>query len=190
MIAPITIIKTTQLNPWQLDELEKLCETAAGTDGFNTHFYWNAMSNREGECITDFLLYINNELISALSLFLFEDNGIEICALTHPDHRKKGYFYRLFSESKIEIFSLDIKYCLFCCPKKSTPAKRLLKRLEATYQSSETHLVFSQEQYQKKLISTSIFASNSISIKNPNSATPLLWQHFLRLVFNQAKPSN
>ncbi len=141
----ITLIKTTQLTSGQLDQLELLCQRSEKKEGFRTHFYWNAMSDRPGDFFSDFLLYINQELVACVSLFLFEEDAVEICALTHPDHRKKGYFYRLFSEAQMEIFNLELKYCLFCCPKNSAYAKRLFERVNATYQSSEIQLIMTRE---------------------------------------------
>lgn len=143
----ITILKTTQLTPGQLDHLAALCHQSQKQDGFDTHFYWPSLKQRSGDFFSDFLLYLDQKLVACVSLFLFEEDGVEICALTHPEHRKKGYFYRLLSEAQMEIFGMGLKYCTFGCPKESNQAKKMLKKAGALYQSSEIELQISRKTY-------------------------------------------
>jgi len=145
----IRIIKTTQLSQAELSEVSELVILSEKTDVFSTHFYWNSMSSRDNVSITDYLLYFNNQLVSCLSFFMFGENFVEICALTHPEHRRKGYFTRLFGEAQIELSLLQLDYCVFCCPKESFYAKKLLKRYQAIYQSSETNFAIDRETYFK-----------------------------------------
>lgn len=143
----IRIIKTTQVSQTEFAEISELALLSEKIDGFSTHFYWNSMSHRDSVSITDYLLYFDQKLVSCLSFFLFGDNFVEICALTHPEHRRKGYFTRLFGEAQIELSLLELDYCVFCCPKESFYAKKLLKRYQAIYQSSETNLAIDRETY-------------------------------------------
>jgi len=143
----IRIIKTTQLSEAELSEISELITQSEAIDGFSTHFYVNSMVNRGNGAITDYLLYSDNQLAACVSFFMFGDNFVEICALTHPSYRKKGYFTRLFGEAQIELSLLQLDYCIFCCPKESVYAKKLLKRYQAVYQSSESNMAIDREAY-------------------------------------------
>lgn len=138
-----TIIKTNCLSPAQYSEIQNLQQKASKIDGFTTHFYWNAMKIRPDDLLCDYLLYknINNQpqLVACLSIFFFDETEqtVEVCALTHPNHRKQGYFFRLLTETVLELMATPTTSLLFCTPKNATASKNLLKKLNAHYDSSE-----------------------------------------------------
>lgn len=85
-----------------------------------------------------FLLYDNQNLISALTLFFPENDLCECSAFTQPEHRRRGHFSQLFDAALREIqryeeeLSLDVELCFPVdtgCP----DTKAVLQALEAEF---------------------------------------------------------
>jgi ribosomal protein S18 acetylase RimI-like enzyme len=89
-----------------------------------------------------FMLYENNVLLSALTIFLPSMKAAEINGFTHPEHRKQGYFRSLLIEA-IRVLSnylpIDL---LFVCESGSESGLKAVERFGGVLAFSEYSLQF------------------------------------------------
>lgn len=136
----ISIKKTTKLTAKELGEFQALHSICSQKDGFSTHFYWISLSERSGGVISDFMFYVGDQLIGALSFFMFENDSAEICAMVHPEHRKQHVFSRLMEEAQLEMKMLKLTHCFFISHPKAQIAKKILRKVHAKYHLTEYKL--------------------------------------------------
>lgn len=87
--------------------------------------------------INAFLLYDNNTLLSAITLFAPRKSEAELSAFTLPEFRRKGLFSKLLNEVKIELTARGIPDLLFVCDKSSRDGRNVVDHFNANYEYSE-----------------------------------------------------
>lgn len=137
----IQLIKASQLSQTQFEEAKALNEMAQNYDGYNTYFYWNSIAKRTGNDLTDFLFYIDNQLVGYLATFEFDNHSAEVCAVVHPKFRHKHIFTRLFEEAQIEMKAAGLFFCDVICHPFSMFGKQALKKVGAIYRTTEFEMV-------------------------------------------------
>ena len=90
------IIKTSTLNEKQIDDINELEEKCSETDGDSLLVYKDEGDNIYPDFDCFYMLYEGDDLLSFLSVFQPDGYCPYVYAMTHPEHRKKGYFSQLY----------------------------------------------------------------------------------------------
>jgi len=107
------LVKTAQLDEVTLSEVRQLATLVAKHDGFTPKFYWYSTKNRRNEEFSDFLFYVQSECVAYLAVYQFTDDEVEICAVVHPQFRRKGLFNRLWLDATLELHQRGVSKAIF-----------------------------------------------------------------------------
>lgn len=86
---------------------------------------------------SEFLYYINEELVSYLGISCFDNETGELCGMTHPDWRNQGLFGRLLSLAANECRRGTYKTLLLLTDNASESGMNYLKAKQYSYAHSE-----------------------------------------------------
>lgn len=125
----------------QISELEKLCYLHDKTNlklelDFRLNFYKDFHIGLSE--INEFLYYIEDTLVSYLSISVFGDTNVaEINGMTHPDFRKKGLFKKLFQLATDECRKRNFNQILLLSDGKSNLGVNFINSVGGKYNFSE-----------------------------------------------------
>lgn len=93
----------------------------------------------------DFFYYEGDQLLGYAALY-YVGGAYEMCAMVHPDHRRKGIFTKLFQEILDELKTRQSKKLYINAPPESDHAKKTLKKLGATYAYSDYQMRWKKQE--------------------------------------------
>ncbi len=117
-------------------------------------------SDRQSGHKTEFLYFIEEELVSYLGISCFDGVTGELCGMTHPEYRAQGLFHRLLALALNECRHSDYKRLLLLADGNSTSGMNFLLANSSSYAHSEYRMkrlsspVTGYETTEKKLDST------------------------------------
>jgi GNAT superfamily N-acetyltransferase len=129
------------------DQINTLMEQCISQDQINLkleHDYKLHLSNLAAKDETkvsgkanEFLYYYNDELVAYLGISCFDGVTGELCGMTHPMHRNKGFFHRLLSLASNECRHSNYGKLLILADGKSESGMSFLKTNGSSYAHSE-----------------------------------------------------
>ncbi len=134
------IIKTNQLSEQQFSDVYRLVETCTATDGYSIKMYWDIIQKRTGQYYSDYLFYLDEELVAYLALFRFKADAIEIITLVNPMQRRHGLAKKLFTEAFDELKRLQAQQLLIICNRQNQSLLEYLQLQPITFDHSEEQL--------------------------------------------------
>lgn len=143
----MNIITTTELNAKQIDEINELIKECALYEHLTADAYLSSELNFNKEINAFYLLYVENKLVSFLTMFIPTPELAEISAYTSPVYRNKNYFTALFTMAVDELKSHDIPSILFVHEPSGHDAKHILEKLNACYDFTEYSLVYNKDAF-------------------------------------------
>lgn len=132
-------------------DIRELEETCNRFDGVQGKLELDTALNFNKEMNTIFMLYKEDRLISALTLFVLTDREAEVSAMTLPEYRGQGYFSELVKKAEVEVKKYGIPSILFTCDARSESGKAAIASQKAEYEFSE-YLLKYNEAFDKKVL--------------------------------------
>jgi ribosomal protein S18 acetylase RimI-like enzyme len=129
------IREATNLTTQRLQDIERLQLECEAHDRIQLKLNWEMLRKRETEGL-DFYRDEKGELVAFLGLYPF-GSSVEICGMTSPNHRRKGYFQRLFEQGISAARQAGYKKILLNAPAGSDEAKAFLAKQGAEYAFTE-----------------------------------------------------
>jgi ribosomal protein S18 acetylase RimI-like enzyme len=156
-------------------------------DNLNSTISINSEYNIVSDLPTIYLLYLDHQLVSVLSIFMPKLTEVEISGFTHPDFRHQGYFSKLLDQFKTKIIKYGLIDLLFICEYQSIEGVRFVQSLNANYEYSEYELTFNHHQFQ------SLPEINSDIIVEVSSTKDLerlieIYQHTFNIPTEESRP--
>lgn len=124
------LITTSALTPLQQKQIAELVQNCCNHDQIHLSY---PLTEQGGDCVHA-LLYQGGRLIAVLSFLLLDEFSAECCAFTLPEHRQKGYFFRLFRQEFPAWKEYDI---LFCVDERCAGTMAVLRQMEAELDTTE-----------------------------------------------------
>ncbi|WP_097027181.1 GNAT family N-acetyltransferase [Clostridium peptidivorans] len=121
------IEKTNKLTENQMAEILNLETIAFRTDNLENHAFLSNEINFDKTMPCFYMGYENDELIAFLTTFMPTSYEAEISAVTHTEHRKKGYFKKLFQAAKETLLLAGINKILLVIEPKSKSGVEVIK---------------------------------------------------------------
>lgn len=156
------LLKRIQLTDKEYRSIKQLFATCERFDKSSARVYWNCIKSRAPDVYHDYLLFKRELLICYLGIFNFKADEVEVCALVHPLHRRKGSFNQLLKTAIYDINYKEIKRILLPCTQDFDVAKLAVEKLGANYKHSEYTLEI--KQLLDLTVDATPQASNSISM--------------------------
>ncbi|TFB22812.1 GNAT family N-acetyltransferase [Filobacillus milosensis] len=119
----------------QLKDIERLQMIVEQADRLELKLNWYFLRSRMTED-NDFFYYEGEQLLGYVALY-YVGGAYEMCAMVHPDHRKKGIFTKLFHEVLDALKERNTQKLFINAPPESQCAKKTLKKIGATYAYSD-----------------------------------------------------
>lgn len=117
-----------------IKQLQLLCETE---EQLQLKLNWDMLKSRTEQEQTDFLHYIDGQLVGFLALYDF-GKKYEICGMVHPNFRRQGIFSKLFAEATAYVSQTKSNIeLLLNAPENSDSAKGWLMQIPCDYAFSE-----------------------------------------------------
>ncbi len=157
----IKTVKATSPSQETEKEIQQLFDQCNLIDNTNYSFDISDEFRNEGETNL-FLLYLDNMLISVISIFAPLSSEAEITAITKNDYRNQGFFKKLLSEVKSELKMRGTKSILYVCDSKSSPGLATVDSLESNYEFSEFLMEYDRENSEQNII-------ENVQLKNTES---------------------
>lgn len=126
-----------KLSDETIGEIKRLVSTCNDHDGLNGMMELDTSFNFNKEMKTVFMMYDDNKLVSALTLFVPGNKEGEVSAMTISEYRTKGCFTELVKRAEEELKKYGIKEILFLCEAKSTHGKAAILKQKAQYEFTE-----------------------------------------------------
>lgn len=127
----------SKLNDEALSEIKRLVSQCNNCDGLNGMLELNTSLNINKEMKTIFMMYDDNKLVSALTLFVPGNKEGEVSAMTISEYRTKGCFTQLVKRAEEELKKYGVHEILFLCDAKSTHGKAAILKQKAQYEFTE-----------------------------------------------------
>lgn len=89
-----------------------------------------------------FLYYVDEYLVSVLTMTQTDEDSVEITGYTLPTERNKGYFIELLDYAEEELIGFDIKHIIFVVEPNSKAAPYVIEACYARYIKSEYLLAY------------------------------------------------
>ena len=138
----ILIQPSTHLSSVEIDSIRALEFIVKNHDHLEGSIALNSEYNIVSDISLYYLLYLNQQLVSVLSIFMPKLSEAEISGFTHPDYRNQGYFKRLLAAAKKELNRYAPLDLLFVCEYQSMLGLNFIKSLHADYAFSEYSLYY------------------------------------------------
>lgn len=123
----------------QIKELVEVCNRHDGIEGelgLDTSFNFNPEMN------TIFVMYQEEKLVSALTIFAPSCEEGEISAMTLPEYRGKGCFTELVKRAEAELKKYQVPDILFVCEGRSEIGKEAIGKQQGKYDFTEYSLYY------------------------------------------------
>lgn len=98
-------------------------------DALENHAFLSSEINFDVNFPCFYLGYEGEDLVAFLTTFAPISMEAEILAVTHPDHRRKGYFKTLLAAARAELLGKGISSILFAAEPKSKPLPHVIASL-------------------------------------------------------------
>jgi len=138
--------KYSVLDEDQIGEITALERECQEYDSGGAALYLDSDAADEADVIPFYSLYKRGQLVAFLSLFVTDEDNVEINAVTKPEFRKKGYFKKLLRAALKEIKKAGIENVWFAsdghtkCLKDM--AEKISESINAVFDYSEYVLLF------------------------------------------------
>ncbi|MDF2591433.1 MAG: acetyltransferase [Clostridia bacterium] len=126
-----------KLNGDTISEIKRLVSACNDHDGLNGMMELDTSCNVNKEMKTVFMMYDDNKLVSALTLFVPGKKEGEVSAMTISEYRKKGCFTELVKRAEEELKKYGVNEILFLCEAKATHGKAAILKQKAQYEFTE-----------------------------------------------------
>ncbi|MCY6354473.1 GNAT family N-acetyltransferase [Clostridium sp. ZS2-4] len=123
---------TNRLTENQMTEILNLETVAFCEDALENYAFLSNEINFDKTLQCFYIGYENDELIAFLTTFMPTSYEAEILAVTHPDHRGKGCFKKLFQTAKETLLLAGINKILLVIEPKSKSGVEVIKNFECT----------------------------------------------------------
>lgn len=111
-MGTIEIKKYGRLDTFPVSEIRELERISNEQDKIAMDIYLGNDINVSDDLKSLFVLFIDDQPISVLSMFVPSTSGGEVYGFTHPEHRKKGYFSQLLEVAKKELKKFNVEKIL------------------------------------------------------------------------------
>ncbi|TCO70169.1 GNAT family N-acetyltransferase [Marinisporobacter balticus] len=133
---------TNRLTENQMTEILNLETVAFCEDTLENHAFLSNEINFDKSLQCFYMGYENDELIAFLTTFMPTSYEAEILAVTHPEHRGKGYFKKLFQSAKETLVLAGINKTLLVVEPKSKSGIAVLKTFECAKLARSEYRMF------------------------------------------------
>jgi len=127
----------TILDAGELAAIRALADLCERHDDIDLRIIWEALEERTGERISDFLYYAEGRLAGFLTLSGVGDTEAEASGMVHPGFRRRGIFRELVGAARAECARNGTAELIFFADRRSLPAKGFLEALGAEQQFAE-----------------------------------------------------
>jgi predicted acetyltransferase len=118
--------------------------------------------NTKANEITEFLYYIDGLLVAYLGICCFGGKANELNGMVHPDHRRNGYFTRLFHLAILECLKDSKRQILLLSDGECESGKHFIESIHGKYSFSE----YRMKQLQREIINPNPLISLRDSSQN------------------------
>lgn len=140
----------TECEIQQMKDLAHICGQHDQID-YSSDLHVNFLTARNKEEIHDFLLYDDNQLVGALSMYDFErPTKLELIGFVHPNYRKQYIGTTLLQTAMKEIRLREADEALLIMNGESASRKEFAKHMELPYLYSEYSMEFKGKEVQKR----------------------------------------
>ena len=136
------IISANDVTEEQKEQINNLVRLCAAYEPINDEVAFDHVLNFDQNIKCYFFLYIEDQLIAYLSMFIPTADVAEISAYTHPEFRRKGFFTLVLEEAKKELENYEIDHILFVHQPAGKDAKYVIDTYGATIDRSEYLMEF------------------------------------------------
>ncbi|WP_458122058.1 GNAT family N-acetyltransferase [Paenibacillus sp. Z6-24] len=128
------MLKLRQLS--DISELQIICEKH---DQVMLKLNWDMLKNRSPGSTEDFFHYEQERLVAYLAVYQFGPN-IEVCGMTHPEHRRQGLFTALWQQAADSGVFSGAHQVLLNVPRDSTAGQAWIHTIRTALSSVEYSL--------------------------------------------------
>jgi ribosomal protein S18 acetylase RimI-like enzyme len=133
----VIIKELSKLNEDLTKEIKDLVSKCNNYDGLNGMIEIDTSFSINKEMKTIFMMYDDNKLVSALTLFVPGSKEGEVSAMTISEYRSKGCFTKLVKRAEAELKKYGVNEVLFLCEAKSMHGKAAIAKQKAQYEFTE-----------------------------------------------------
>ncbi len=137
MVLVKELVATNDKVRKEIKELEMICQEH---DKLKGNVFLDTSLNYNPDIKSLFLLYVDDKLVSFLSLFIPMSQEAEVSAYTLPKYRKLGYFTQLLAHAKEELNKYNISGLVFVCESQSEAGVETIRKLKGEYEFTEYYL--------------------------------------------------
>lgn len=153
---------TNRLTKNQITEILNLETLAFCEDTLENHAFLSNEINFDKSMQCFYMGYEKDELIAFLTTFMPTSYEAEILAVTHPEHRGKGYFKKLFQSAKETLVLAGINKILLVVEPKSKSGIEVLKTFEcAKLERSEYRMSYNGSKALPEYLDLQFFEVNN-----------------------------
>ncbi len=143
------IISASDVTEEQKEQIKNLVRLCAAYEPISDEVAFDHVLNFDQNIKCYFFLFIEEQLIAYLSMFIPTADVAEISAYTHPEFRRKGYFSLLFKEAKNELENYEIDHVLFVHQPSGKDAKHVIEKYGADIERTEYLMELDTAQFSK-----------------------------------------
>lgn len=152
----------------KLHELEEFCKLKDKTNlklelDFKQNMYKNSTLNSKNN--NEFLYYIDDVLVSYLSISCFGGNIGELNGMTHPDWRRKGLFSKLFKLAIDECKKRNFDKILLLSDKESNSGIKFIESVGSYYDFGEYRMKCTNKSYTESISSVKLREAEALDRK-------------------------
>jgi ribosomal protein S18 acetylase RimI-like enzyme len=146
----------------QKKEINELVSKCLLFDGLEKTLYLENDLNIYVNMKCFYLYYVDEYLVSVLTMTQIDEENVEITGYTLPMERNKGYFIELLDYAEEELIGFDIKHITFVVEPSSKAAPYVIEACYARYMKSEYLLAFDLENLKENMIEENRVEYNSM----------------------------
>lgn len=169
------IISASDVKEEQKVQIKNLVQLCAAYEPISDEVAFDHILNFDQNIKCYFFLFIEDRLISYLSMFIPTADVAEISAYTHPEFRRKGYFSLLFKEAKNELENYEIDHILFVHQPAGKDAKQVLEKYGANIDRTEYLMQLDKAQFSKLETELKLTKANEAYLKEMAAIYPTIF---------------
>jgi len=163
------------LSPDELNDINTLAQVCNQHDHITLKLNEDTLKLRLGDKNTDFLYYIDHQLVGFLAIYQFNNHEVEISGMVHPAHRRRKIFSALATAAQSEVRERGISKLIFINASESQAGKSYLE-------ANGIHYAFS-EHWMKMTRTTELPMPHPVSLQLSTTADIPVMAHMIAVCF-------
>lgn len=143
---PQGLLKKPTLTGAEVIQIKQLAHLCEAYEDLHIAIPWSTLLRRPGNLISDFLYYVDGQLVGYLSLNDIDPVINEVTGMVHPDYRRRGIFSQLLHAAGEECLRQGESQMVVTCEHTSRSGQAFIRTLAAEHIVSEYEMVLTNFQ--------------------------------------------